>query len=108
MHIVISTWTDEVDAEGEEFSSLNQESYIYDLDEVDSACHDFEIMLKNMSYDEELRVGQVVYGVDADTDYDNGNSAFERIIIDVVGNDTLRNTTEKRIRKQIQEFLDTI
>lgn len=113
MQIVISQWYDVVSAESAvngDYDATGQDyqNFYYSLDEIDSACHDFEIMLKNMSYDEELKVGEVVYGVDADVDYGNGNSAFDRVVIDVISDDTMRSITEKRIRKQIQDFLNTI
>ena len=113
MQIVVSQWYDTVSDEsasnGDYKSTGNDiRSFVFDLDEIDLACHQFESILKNMSYDDELRVGEVVYGVDPDTDYTTGDQHYDRLIIDVIDNDTVRNKTYKRLRAEIQAFLDTI
>ena len=108
--IVVCTWYDTVTPESAEHGDYEstgngERAFTFSSDEIDDAVAQFIHEFERNHWDgsDDYQIGEVLYAVDSDVDYNTGAEDRDCLIIDVVNDSTFG---DPELRAKLQDALD--
>jgi hypothetical protein len=109
--ITIATWYDTITPESAtegDYESTGNEYRSIDYDNLRDAADDYVAKLQQQYWDNHgfQHVNEVNHATDPDTDYRTGAQDYDRLVINVRSNGSIRTDREKRIVKALNYLIE--
>lgn len=109
--IKVSHWYDTVSPESAEHGDYEStgndwRDWEYKVDELGDAVRDFLNLYREQYWDSEVRVNEVLYAADSETDYRTGFEDSDRLCLSVHHSEAVAPESYHRVKEELQRLID--